>query len=316
MVPQGNYILQGTSCRSGQALAGRFLDDATDPATARVVAAAPGDVIPGLNIDLPSANPGSIRGRVTTRTGVAPQACIVVVAPDSEPVAVAANASDGTFELGGINPGSYLVGFAGCDFGNDDLPPGVTDPTDPSVVYPLQWSSGRSIEQDTLWMDPQWVTVTADATTDIGTICLQPCDDPTVEALPGPTTPTTPTTPPPPVAGTPGGFASDPPPTTDAPTPASARSQSTDILAAHAIAPAPPAAANPATEATTAGKATAKASRALDGRTEAVALRQRGSGDADDGSGGLASWWWAFALAAIVAAIAVGVPWFRSRAAS
>ena len=309
VVPAGSYLVQASSCRSGRSVASRFLDDATDPASARRIAATPGAVFSGLDIDLPTANPGSIRGRVTTSSGVAPQACVVAVAPDSEPVAVAQNASDGTFDLTGINPGSYLVGFAGCDFPQDGLPPGVTDPTDPSVVYPLQWSSGRTIAQDTLWIEPQWVTVTSDTATDIGTVCLQPCPDPTVNTLPGPTTAATT---PPPVTGTPGGFTTDPPPTAGTSAPASAASPSTDTLATRAIAPAPP---PTAVEATTADAAhhPAKATRTIAGRTESASAIHTGD---DDGRGGSTSWWWIFVLAAAVAAVAAGVPWLRSRSAS
>lgn len=322
VVPPGSYLVQASSCRTGQALASRFYENASDPAGARTVPTASGDTVTGLDIDLPSANPGAIRGRLVTSTGVAPQACLVVVAPDTEPVAFAPNATDGTFDLGGINPGSYLVAIAGCAFPDEGPPPGVIDPTDPSIVYPLQWSSGRSITQDTLWVDPAWVTVTSDAATDLGTICLQPCADPTVVVQPAPTEPTTeptPTTPVPdtPVTGTPTGFAIDPAPTTGTETPAAATSISTDILAARAIAPAPPAAAADADRADPSATADeteeADATRVIAGETQAAAARRTGSGQTGDG--GAQSWWWVFVLAAVIATIAVGVPWLRGRSA-
>ena len=311
VVPQGSYLVQANGCRPERRFANRFLGGSAEPAGARTVATAPGDTITGLDIDLPTENAGALKGRLTTSNGPAHPACVVVVAPDTEPIALGQTASDGAFDLGSLNPGSYLVGFAGCDFPDNGFPSGITDPTDPSVTYPLQWSSGRTITRDSLWLQPAWVTITADGTTDLGTICLQPCTvaDPPATALPAdPTTP-------PPVTGTPGGFTADPPPPTGTGFPQSASSASTQTLATHAIAPAPPAAVVAAARAQDV-KITAAAAdvQVISGHAQAASAARS---DATDGTGGgSGSWWWLFVLSAAIAAVAAGVPWLRSRSAT
>ena len=158
-VPGGTYLVQATDCVAGRNFAGRFATDATTPDAATPVVATGGQPHAPIDLDLPAGAPTRITGRVVTGNGATPAACVVAVGPNQEPVAIVQTNPDGSFALGPINAGSYLVAIAGCDF-TQNLPPGVTDPTDPSVTYPLQWSSGTALDPDNLWAHPAWVTAT------------------------------------------------------------------------------------------------------------------------------------------------------------
>ena len=83
----------------------------------------------------------------------------------------------------------------------------IVDPSDPNIVYPLQWSSGVPLTGENLWIDPAWVTTASGTPTDLGTICLQPCnrpEPPTTTEAPTTVAPAPPTTSPvprPPIVG-------------------------------------------------------------------------------------------------------------------
>ena len=177
IVPPGSYVIQAIDCSPGRNYAGRFSVDATAPSGATPVVADGSQEHTNLDINLVQGASTSITGRVVTGNGDFPAACAVAVSPNTEPASIVQTEADGSFVLGPLNPGSYLVGLAGCDF-SQDMPPGIVDPSDPSIVYPLQWSSGMPLTGENLWVDPAWVTAASGTPTDLGTICLQPCNRP------------------------------------------------------------------------------------------------------------------------------------------
>ena len=141
IVPPGSYVVQAIDCSPGRNYAGRFSVDAAAPSGATPVVANGSQEYTGLDINLVQGAATSITGRVVTGNGEFPAACAVAVSPNTEPASIVQTEADGSFVLGPLSPGSYLVGLAGCDF-SQDMPPGIVDPSDPSIVYPLQWSSG------------------------------------------------------------------------------------------------------------------------------------------------------------------------------
>ena len=270
-------------------------------------------------MNLPAGATTSITGRVITGAGTIRAACAVAVTPNSEPAAIVQVASDGSFQLGPLNPGSYLVGLAGCDF-SGEIPPGITDPTDPSVVYPLQWSSGTPLDFDNIWINPPWVTAASGTPTDLGTICLKPCNrtapptEPPTTAPPSPTAPTPTTAPPmpkppapnPPVVG-PGETPFVQPDRTPvvvpetAPTPrASATEQAVQSIA-------PP----PAPEGTVVSQVDVHGATVTRLPTVApLTFTHKLAAPSPSGSG---TWWWLFVAAAFVGLGAAAIPWYRRR---
>ena len=292
----------------------------------------------GLDINLVQGTATSITGRIVTGNGEFPAACAVAVSPSTEPASIVQTEADGSFVLGPLSPGSYLVGLAGCDF-SQDMPPGIVDPSDPSIVYPLQWSSGVALTGENLWLDPAWVTAASGTPTDLGTICLQPCNrpepPPTTEA---PTTttvaPTTTTNPAPTTSEVPTTAPARRPPVRRrrprvplrAPrswAPARARSCSRTFPGRHAArAIDRPSVRHPAGAAV---DPTAARTR-RQGRDPGRRQRLDRDADTDRGTGGLhpeaiaptapgttSSWWWLFVVAGVIGLGAATIPWYRRR---
>jgi hypothetical protein len=271
-----------------------------------------------IDIDLPSAAQTSITGRIVTSSGAAPAACVIAIVPNHDPIAVVPTNPDGTFTLGPIDAGSYLIGIAGCDF-TTDVPPGITDPVDPSVTYPLQWSSGVALQLDNIWLNPPWVTAQVGTPTDLGTICLSPCPAPTPPAPPAPAA--TDASPPDPGipdhlgAGLfdPNGFDVAGPPKVDASAPTgSITAKSIGSIAPRASAPTAKVAAAPAAD--LAGDVAAVAPVAPPSDPPVPTQFADASGTATSGSaGGTAGGVWFFAGAGLLGLGAALLPKFRAR---
>ncbi len=340
IVPPGSYVVQAMDCSPGRNYAGRFSVDAAAPSGATPVVADGSQEYTGLDINLVQGTATSITGRIVTGNGEFPAACAVAVSPSTEPASIVQTEADGSFVLGPLSPGSYLVGLAGCDF-SQDMPPGIVDPSDPSIVYPLQWSSGVALTGENLWVDPAWVTAASGTPTDLGTICLQPCNrpepPPTTEAPtttteaptttttnPAPTTSEVPTTVPappttspappttspaprPPIVGTGEGTFVQPniPPVVMPPAQSTARPSATQ-QALRSIPPPPAPVDKVATQVDVNGSTVTRTPTAAP-----VAFTQKAT--APTAPGTTSSWWWLFVVAGVIGLGAATIPWYRRR---
>jgi hypothetical protein len=314
-LPSGSYEVQAVDCQHGRSLAGHFIPSGTDPATAPRVVAASGAQVEGLDADLAAGATSTIHGRITTQSGPVPNACAIALVPNRDPVGYGQTDADGNFDIGPLPAGAYIVGILDCGFlaNQNSQPSGVHDPTDPSIVYPVQWSDGRAVSFTNTWQDPAWTVVASGAATDLGDICLgctpstpavQPpatiapgTPDPFVATTTAPPLPTAPATAPPAVTPR------TSPPRTSPPRGATATKRSTATTAASAVV----ATAGSAQQTLDASLAAAPEQRIH--TKEAVATTAAPSSWTD--------WWWLLALAGIAGALATAVPyWLRNRSSS
>jgi hypothetical protein len=285
---------------------------------------------------------------VVTGNGEIPAACVVALTPNHEPAAIVQVEADGSFELAPLNPGSYLVAIAGCDFSRD-VPQGIPDPTDPSITYPLQWSTGTPLDVNNFWLDPPWVTAASGTPADLGTICLKPCNVPdttttTTTTTTEPPTTTTTTTTSNPAATTTSGPATTtttapPAPTTPTAAPTTTPAPRPPIVGDGSqtfVRPDLPAVVVPPSHATSQPSATQQALRAIPpppapkGKVVAqvdvhgatvtrtptpapATLTRKANTPAAPGSGGSWWWWWLFVGAAVIGLAAAMIPWYRGR---
>ena len=111
------YVVRFGDCHGPLGGSGRaeFYDDAPDVHSADPVAVVDGQVTGGIDAELEV--PGSITGRVTDQTGAAmPHICVWLLTPsgDGAEEPSAFTDADGRYRVGGVETGSYLVGFEDC----------------------------------------------------------------------------------------------------------------------------------------------------------------------------------------------------------
>jgi hypothetical protein len=124
----GMYTVFFYECSGSGGHVAEYYDDTTDPAQADPVTVTAGATTSGIDAGLAAA--GHITGTVTADDTGLPLANICVGTVSNGSGVSAQTGADGTYDLGGLAPGSYLVTFQECSFDGDYLFEYFDDTTD------------------------------------------------------------------------------------------------------------------------------------------------------------------------------------------